>query len=158
MMLRFQGLGVDPEQIRHQRGGAPIGLPEMLRCAKSFGLKARVSTTNWARRASMPMPALAALRDGGFLLLGKAGEDKIIVLEPGRPRPIVMAQAELEAVWDGQLVLMTKRAALTDLSRRFDITWFLGAVHKYRRLLSEVLVASFFLQLFSFVSPLFFQL
>src|SRR5207245_6542415 len=36
-------------------------------------------------------------------------------------------------------------------------TWFLGAVHKYRRLLSEVLVASFFLQLFALVSPLFFQ-
>jgi hypothetical protein len=30
-------------------------------------------------------------------------------------------------------VLMTKRAALTDLSRRFDIIWFLGAIHKYRR-------------------------
>src|SRR6476620_194326 len=52
---------------------------------------------------------------------------------------------------------MTKRAALTDLARRFDITWFLGAIHKYRRLLSEVLVASFFLQLFALVSPLFFQ-
>jgi subfamily B ATP-binding cassette protein HlyB/CyaB len=157
MMLRFQGYGVDPEQIRHQFGGTPIGLPEMLRCAKAFGLKARVSATNWARLAHTPMPALAALRDGGFLLLGKAGDDKIIVLEPGRPRPIVMAQAELEAVWDGRLVLMTKRAPLTDLSRRFDITWFLGAVHKYRRLLSEVLVASFFLQLFALVSPLFFQ-
>ena len=157
MMLRFQGLGVDPEQIRHQFGGVPIGLPEMLRCAKAFGLKARVATTNWTRLPNTPMPALAALRDGGFLLLGKAGDDKIIVLEPGRPRPIVMAQAELEAVWDGRVVLMTKRAALADLSRRFDITWFLGAVHKYRRLLSEVLVASFFLQLFALVSPLFFQ-
>src|SRR5260221_8816408 len=52
---------------------------------------------------------------------------------------------------------MTKRAALTALARRFDITWFLGAIHKYRRLLSEVLVASFFLQLFALVSPLFFQ-
>ena len=69
----------------------------------------------------------------------------------------MMTQAELEAVWDGRLVLMTKRATLTDLSRRFDITWFLGAVHKYRRLLSEVLLASFFLQLFALVSPLFFQ-
>src|SRR5207253_9801664 len=33
----------------------------------------------------------------------------------------------------------------------------LGAIHKYRRLLAEVLVASFFLQLFALVSPLFFQ-
>jgi subfamily B ATP-binding cassette protein HlyB/CyaB len=157
MMLRFQGLGVNPEQIRHQFGGASIGLPEMLRCAKAFGLKARVSATNWSRLAGTPMPALAALRDGGFLLLGKAGEDKVIALEPGRPQPIMMAQAEFEALWDGRLMLMTKRASLTDLTRRFDITWFLGAVHKYRRLLSEVLIVSFFLQLFALVSPLFFQ-
>ena len=68
-----------------------------------------------------------------------------------------MTRAEFEAVWDGRLVLMTSGPRLTDLSRRFDITWFLGAIHKYRRLLGEVLLASFFLQLFALVSPLFFQ-
>src|SRR2546422_593829 len=52
---------------------------------------------------------------------------------------------------------MTRRAVLSDLSRRFDVTWFLGAIHKYRYFLGEVLVASFFLQLFALVSPLFFQ-
>ena len=52
---------------------------------------------------------------------------------------------------------MTRRAGLSDIGRRFDITWFLGAIHKYRHLLGEVLVASFFLQLFALVSPLFFQ-
>jgi subfamily B ATP-binding cassette protein HlyB/CyaB len=69
----------------------------------------------------------------------------------------MMTRAELEAVWDGRLVLMARRARLTDLGRRFDITWFLGAVHKYRGLLGEVLVASFFLQIFALISPLFFQ-
>src|SRR5215469_9340102 len=157
MLLRFQGLGIDPEQIRHQFGGIPIGVPEMLRCARGFGLKARSLTTKWERLAGMPLPGIAALRDGSFLLLGKAGDDKIIVQAPLSPRPTLMTRAEFEAVWDGRLVLMTKRAALTDLARRFDITWFLGAIHKYRRLLSEVLLASFFLQLFALVSPLFFQ-
>jgi subfamily B ATP-binding cassette protein HlyB/CyaB len=97
------------------------------------------------------------LRDGGFLLLGKAGEYKILVQEPDVPRPKLMTRAELEAIWDGRLVLMTRRARLTDLTRRFDVTWFLGAIHKYRGLLSEVLAASFFLQLFALISPLFFQ-
>ena len=157
MLLRFQGVGVDPEQIRHQFGATPIGVPEMLRCTKGFGLKARCLTTKWERLANTPLPGIAVLRDGGFLLLGKAADDKIIVQAPGSPRPTLMTRTEFEAVWDGRLVLMTKRAALTDLSRRFDITWFLGAIHKYRRLLSEVLVASFFLQLFALVSPLFFQ-
>jgi subfamily B ATP-binding cassette protein HlyB/CyaB len=110
-------------------------------------------TTKWERLANTPLPGITALRDGSFLLLGKAGEDKIIVQAPDSLRPTLMTRAEFEAVWDGRLVLMTKRAALTDLARRFDITWFLGAIHKYRRLLSEVLVASFFLQLFALVSP-----
>jgi len=157
MLLRFQGLGVELEQIRHQFGATPIGIPEMLRCAKGFGLKARSLTTKWARLANTPLPGIAVLRDGGFLILGKAGDDKIIVQAPNSPRPTMMTRAELEAVWDGRVLLMTKRAALTDLARRFDITWFLGAIHKYRRLLSEVLLASFFLQLFALVSPLFFQ-
>ena len=52
---------------------------------------------------------------------------------------------------------MARRASLSELDAPFDITWFLGAIYKYRRLLSEVLVASFFLQLFALVSPLFFQ-
>lgn len=60
-----------------------------------------------------------------------------------------MSRQEFEAVWDGQLVLMAARAGLVELSRRFGVSWFLGAIHKYRYLLGEVLVASFFLQLFA---------
>jgi ATP-binding cassette, subfamily B, bacterial HlyB/CyaB len=157
MLLRLQGLSVDPGQIRHQLGTDAIGVPEMLRCANQLGLKARESRTRWDRLSRTPLPGIAVLRDGGFLLLGRASEDKILVQVPDQPRPQLMTRAELEAVWDGRLVLMTRRAKLTDLSRRFDVTWFLGAVHKYRGLLSEVLLASFFIQLFALISPLFFQ-
>jgi len=156
-ILRGQGVSVLPEQIQHQFPGRPIGVAEMVRCAKGLGLKARSLSTNWERLAKTPLPVIAALRDGGFLVLGRCGDDRILVQAPNAPRPSMMSRAELEAVWDGRLVLMTKRATLTDLARRFDITWFMGAIHKYRWLLTEVLVASFFLQLFGLVSPLFFQ-
>lgn len=156
-ILASQGVSVTPEQIQHQFPGRPIGVMEMIRCAKGLGLKARSVTTNWERLAKTPLPAIAAMRDGSFLLLGRCGDDSILVLSPNSPRPHMMSRAELEAAWDGRLVLMTKRAALTDLARRFDITWFMGAIHKYRFLLGEVLVASFFLQLFGLISPLFFQ-
>jgi subfamily B ATP-binding cassette protein HlyB/CyaB len=157
MLMHCQGVAVDLEQVRHQFQGRPIGVPDMIRCAKTLGLRARCVSTNWDRLAKTPLPAIAALRDGRFLLLGKAGDDRIIVQAPDSPRPAMMTRAELEAEWDGRLVLMTRRVALTDLARRFDITWFAGAINKYRRLLGEVLVASFFLQLFALVSPLFFQ-
>ena len=157
MLLRLQGIAADPAQIRHRFGMATIGIPEMLRCAKDFGLKARARETTWKRLPKTPLPAICALRDGSFLVLGRVSKDRAIVQAALSPRPELKMQSELEAIWDGRIVLMTKRAALIDLARRFDITWFLGAIHKYRRLLTEVLVASFFLQLFALVSPLFFQ-
>jgi subfamily B ATP-binding cassette protein HlyB/CyaB len=156
-LLRFLGIGVDPEQVWHHLGSVPVGVTGMLRYAKQTGLKARVYTTTYARLSTTPLPAIAALRDGGYLLLGKAGEGKVLVQSPLSPRPQLMTQAELEAVWDGRVVQIARRASLVNLARRFDITWFLGAIIKYRSMLGEVLVASFFLQLFALASPLIFQ-
>ncbi len=156
-MLRVNGIAADVEQIRHRIGTGAIGITEMLRCAKEFGLKARAKKSNWDRLGTTPLPGIAVLRDDGFLVLGNAAKDKVLVQRPSSSRPEVMNRAELEAIWDGRLILMTRRAALSDFSRQFDITWFIGAVHKYRHLLGEVLVASFFLQVFALVSPLFFQ-
>jgi ABC-type bacteriocin/lantibiotic exporter with double-glycine peptidase domain len=47
-----------------------------------------------------------------------------------------------------------QRAWLADELRRFDFTWFIPAVVKYRRLLGEVLLASFFVQLFALITPI----
>jgi ATP-binding cassette, subfamily B, bacterial HlyB/CyaB len=157
MLLHFQGVAADREQIRHRLGTDKIGASEILRCARDLGLKARSLRTDWLRLARTPLPAIASLRDGGFMVIGKAADDKVLVQIPGQARPAFMTKAELLAIWDGGLILMTRRAGLSDITRRFDITWFLGAIHKYRRLLGEVLVASFFLQIFALVSPLFFQ-
>ena len=48
---------------------------------------------------------------------------------------------------------MTRRAGLTPASRRFDLSWFIGAILKYRHLLGEVWSPRFS----ALVSPLFFQ-
>jgi len=156
MLLRFYGVAANPDQIRH-RYGTRIGVSEMLRCAKELGLRARRIRSKWDRLANTPLPGIALLRDGGFLLLGKAGDDKIMAQHPLQPRPVLLTRADFEAIWTGELVLMARRASLVDLAHRFDITWFLAAINKYRHLLGEVLVASFFMQLFGLVSPLLFQ-
>jgi subfamily B ATP-binding cassette protein HlyB/CyaB len=158
MLMRFHHVPADRDQIIHRFGsGSPFGVSEMLRCAKAFSLKTRTVTSDWSRLAKTPLPAIAPMRDGGFLVLAKLTGEKILVQNPLSPRPALMSRGELEAEWDGRLLLMTRRAALSDLARRFDLSWFMGAMHKYRGLLGEVLIASFFLQIFALISPLFFQ-
>ncbi len=158
MLLRFHGIVAEPEQVRHRLAvGTAIGVPDMLRYAKACGLRARCLATDWRRLGKTPLPAIAGRRDGGFLILAKVADDRALVQDPVERQPAVMSREDFEATWDGRLVLFTRRLEFSDLSRRFDITWFLQAMHKYRSLLGEVLTASLFLQIFALISPLFFQ-
>ncbi|WP_346730765.1 cysteine peptidase family C39 domain-containing protein [Bradyrhizobium sp. 199] len=157
LLLRFHQIAVDPAQIAHQFAGSAVGVQEMLRCAKQLKLKARAIRENWVGLSKLSLPAIVERHDGSFAILGKAGSDDVLIHDPAVNRPQVIKRAEFEQGWTGRIVLMTRRASLSDLARKFDITWFLQAMHKYRRLLGEVLIASFFLQLLALVTPLFFQ-
>ncbi|HZR88039.1 MAG TPA: ABC transporter transmembrane domain-containing protein [Bradyrhizobium sp.] len=128
----------------------------MLRCAKQLKVKARAVITDWAGLTKLPLPAIVELKDKTFIIVARLTADDALVQMPAEGRPQVVKRAQFEDIWSGRLVLMARRASLSDLARRFDITWFLQAMHKYRRLLGEVLIASFFLQLFALVTPLFF--
>jgi subfamily B ATP-binding cassette protein HlyB/CyaB len=79
------------------------------------------------------------------------------VQDPAEPKPLILPRQVFEDAWSGRLILFTKRAHLRPEDRKFDFTWFIPAIVKYRKLLGEVLLASFFIQLFALLTPLFFQ-
>ncbi|WP_349963367.1 type I secretion system permease/ATPase [Rhizobium sp. ZPR3] len=157
ILLRFHGIAADPEQIKHRFGGAEFGVDEMLRCSKEFELKTRAISSTWNRLKKTSLPAIAQRRDGSFFILAQCSDAGVLIQDPAMGRPQELSRAEFETQWNGRLILMARRASLSNLARRFDITWFFQAMVKYRRLLGEVLVVSFFLQLFALISPLFFQ-
>ena len=94
-----------------------IGIAEMLRCAKELGFKARTRKTKWDRLAGMPLPGIAALRNGGFLLVAKVAQNKAMVAHPRSSHIETISRAQFEAIWDGRLVLMTRHNSLSDLAR-----------------------------------------
>ncbi len=159
LLARFHGVAVEPAQLKHQFGtpGQPFAVPEMLRAASALGLKAREVKSTRARLVTTPMPALAALHEGSFVVIGAIGEDKVLIQVPGDSRPATLAIDDFLTRWSGRLVLVAKRSLLPGMSGKFDISWFIPSLLKYRKLLGEVLLASFFIQLLALVTPLFFQ-
>ncbi|TWB09074.1 subfamily B ATP-binding cassette protein HlyB/CyaB [Nitrospirillum amazonense] len=157
-LLALNGLPADSAQLRHEAGHQERLSPaDLIRLARRRELRAKEVTVAWDRVAMIALPAIAVLKDGSCALLVRAAADRILMVDPDSGRPTVLGRAEFEVRWTGRLILATKRLGLSDLGRRFDLGWFLSAMHKYRRLLGEVLVASLFLQIFALVSPLFFQ-
>jgi ATP-binding cassette, subfamily B, bacterial HlyB/CyaB len=160
-MLRYHGLPADPAGLSHQLGAGDARATEedLVRLARRQGLKARaVKGKYWDHIAKVSLPAIAQRIDGdGFVIVAKVIEDKALIQDGRTMRPEAISRNDFEALWDGSLILLTRRATLSDFSSKFGIGWFVAAMHKYRRLLGEVLVASFILQLFGLVTPLFFQ-
>src|SRR5262249_7850257 len=121
-LLRYHGIGVEAEQIRHRFStGATTPIGDMLRCAKALGLKARCLTSNWEHLARAPLPAIAGRRDGSFFILAKVADGRALVQDPVNGQPLIVGRGELEASWDGHLVVFARRAGLAELSRRFDV-------------------------------------
>ncbi len=157
LLLRFLGIAVDSGQLQHQLGGARMDTTEMLRFSKQFKLKARCMQSGWERLDKSPLPAIAQRNDGNFFIIGKTVDDKVLIQDPLLGKPQLLTREELQGQWNGELIMIARRAGMGELMRQFDVRWFLQAMVKYRRLLGEVLLASFFLQLFALITPLFFQ-
>lgn len=87
LMLRFHGVAVEVEQLRHQLNASSIGPMEMLRAAKAFGLKSRLVSSSWQKLLKTPVPALVERADGTFIVLGKVVGDRALVQDPVSGRP-----------------------------------------------------------------------
>lgn len=159
VVARFHDLPIDGGQIQHQfgRSGQVLSTHQLLRAAKHIGLKAGLVTATWQELLSTSLPAIAQRTDGRYIVLAKVRDNKVLIQDPLEARPLIQSIDEFAATWSGRLLLCTKRTGLRAQDLAFDITWFIPAVLKYRRLLGEVLLASFFLQLFALLTPLFTQ-
>jgi subfamily B ATP-binding cassette protein HlyB/CyaB len=159
MLARFHQIAADPAQLAHQfrADGQSFGQAEILLAAKHLGLQAKPVKATVERLDRTPLPAMAVDAEGGYFILARFDADKALIHDPRAERPQVMTRDELLVRWAGELILFTSRASLIGEMAKFDFSWFVPAVVKYRKLLSEVLLVSFVLNLFALVTPLFFQ-
>ena len=159
LMMRFFRLPADAQRLFHQFGGMRDELDStaFVRAARQVGLKANLITTSWDRLGRTPLPAVAELKNGRFIVIAGAVAEKVLVQDPADTQPREFSRSDFQDLWSGRLILLATRATIAGEDRPFDFTWFIPAIVKYRRMFVEVLASSFFLQLFALVSPLLFQ-
>ena len=172
-IARLHQVAADPATLAHQLGLAPldpVSTQDLLRAAKHIGLKAKRSKTSIDRLALTPLPALALMRNAGeeaagprIVILAQCDgkrvlfQDSAALVAGTSTGPTIESTEVFAEQWTGDLILITSRASLAGSLAKFDFSWFIPSLVKYRKLLGEVLLISFVLQIFGLVSPLFFQ-
>ncbi|PNB51237.1 type I secretion system permease/ATPase, partial [Pseudomonas sp. FW305-130] len=100
---------------------------------------------------------IAHRSDGSFAILVRASPTLALVQDPASGQSSRLYEAEWNAVFDGELVLLTTRTSVSGAGRKFDVSWFIPALVRYRGLLGQVILASLVIQIIGLVSPLIFQ-
>ncbi len=159
----------NPAQIdwvqRQLRGQRPTNVVDG---AEKLGLQLRRIETNWQSLRLLNFPAMILWgksqesgdsRQGTSLqvephwvvVYGVRG-DRLIVADPINPTMNCEAihRSTVQQRWDGQLWQIEP----IQKQERFNLSWFLPAIWRYKGLLGEVLFASFTLQLLGLGTPL----
>ncbi|HFU0365613.1 TPA: type I secretion system permease/ATPase, partial [Vibrio parahaemolyticus] len=130
-----------------------------LLAAKSLELKVKPVKKTVERLNFIYLPALVWREDGHHFILTKVSKEsnKYLIYDLEQRNPRVLEQAEFEELYQGNIILITSRTSIIGKLAKFDFTWFIPAIIKYRKIFIETLVVSIFLQLFALITPLFFQ-
>ncbi len=166
---RLHAKTAEPAQLAHELGlTTQARIEDLLLAAKRLELKARVGRLDLrrVRDGSVALPCIIELRPAGepdpsrsatFAVLARVEGERALLHDPEQNRPVVVPLDELGSRLTGRALFLASRATLAAELARFDFTWFLPAIVKYRRLIGEALVASLALQIFALLTPLFFQ-
>ncbi|RKZ89015.1 MAG: type I secretion system permease/ATPase [Gammaproteobacteria bacterium] len=158
-LAKLHGLPADPEHLRHIHAdpGKHFTEQEIIMAGRDLGLKVRGHNSHWQALNKTALPVIGQHNDGHWFIIARIDTDKVLIHDPLEQSPRALDRTLFEKSWSGRVIMMTRRASLSSLVGHFDFSWFVPAILKYKKLLLEVLVASFFLQLFALLTPLFFQ-
>jgi ATP-binding cassette, subfamily B, bacterial HlyB/CyaB len=125
--LRAQLVKVPPASVHR------LPIPALIRWQDSFAVLYEIN----ARQATLGIPETGIWR---------CHPDELMLNQPATPEAEADQPPALE-------VLLLERTQDTP-AQKFGLSWFLPSLSKYRRVLIEVFVASFFVQLFGLANPL----
>jgi ATP-binding cassette subfamily B protein len=100
-------------------------------------------------------PCLVRWQDS-LALIYELTENELIIAVPELGLRSYKPQEFIETWGEGGEVLLLQKTKETP-QERFGLSWFLPSLQKYKRVLIEVFVASFFVQLFALANPLMIQ-
>lgn len=155
---RINRIDVDVRALTREFGLHDKVTPEeLLRIARHLGFKAKLKKIPLDRLLdAFPLPAIAVGQDGAYTVVLKATPDKsrVLLFDPAAKKVMERPKTEFAADLERVLILRHKQISSQVI---FGFGWFLNEIAKFKRIIAEVMLGSFVVQIFGLVTPLFTQ-
>ena len=160
IISRMNNVDIDMRGIVREYGinTSDIEPEEIIRIAKSEGFKVKKKMVKLMNLSSKyPLPAIMQRKDGSYIVLLalKPDENKVLTLTPLEKHPVSHTYEELQEQINDFIIILRHKNSSNDV--KFGFKWFFNEIFKYKKIIGQVLLGSFVVQLFGLVTPLFTQ-
>ncbi|MBW4617889.1 MAG: type I secretion system permease/ATPase [Cyanosarcina radialis HA8281-LM2] len=125
---------------------------DVVAAGEKLGLQLQELRVNWDDLRQLSFPLLLRWQQQDWIVVYGLKRNRAIVANPTNHNRTceTLPRSLLEENWNGQLW----QVELLQKSEKFDLSWFVPAVWRYRKLLGEVLLASLTLQILGLATPI----
>ena len=153
-----QALGIAPEKDFAPAEIAALADQDAIIKQMAKKLKLKIKTVHMTiEEVAEAVPAVARMKDGSYLVIGKNNGRMILVYQPATGKPETISLEEFQSQWSGECICLKKPFSLREVGGKFNLSWFIPVIFRYRKYFFEIITASFFLQVFGLIVPLFTQ-
>ncbi|MFW2439266.1 MAG: peptidase domain-containing ABC transporter [Arenicellales bacterium] len=158
LLSRHKGERLSSDVLVQNFGHLP-GMDEqdMMAAFKEMGFKTKALPFNAKSIESLPFPCIVVLKNQTYAVLLDVSEGDALVHTMTNKNAIKLPVDELIEGSAGRVILAVPETEGAQQPGKFGLNWFLSTLFKYRSIMRETLLASFFIQLFALVTPLFFM-
>jgi len=131
---------------------------ELIRIAKDKGFKAKIKPLTIKNLASYPLPCIARDKNGVYfnILKVEASKNEVLIFKD-KNEPYAIKFEELLSILNPNPKMIVLKHKLLNDRIKFGFGWFYARMLSYKKIVGEILIASFVIQLFGLVTPLFTQ-
>lgn len=160
LIAKINQINVDLRAVSREYGLTEdeVSKEELVRIVKNFEFKAKIKTLPLEEiTEKYPLPLIAEKKDGTYLALLKINTDyqKVLIFEPADKQTRELTMEEFAELTTGDYIILSHK--LMNSQVKFGFKWFFNEILNYKRVIGEVMVGSFIIQLFGLVTPLFTQ-
>lgn len=137
------------------RRGQQPSIPLVGQLAAGMGLHAVGARIPAAVATRMQVPSLIPWQ-GGFALVVEANARGLRLASP-KQGWVQLSPDQLQDAFPEQIDLLLVDRTTTTPEQKFNLSWFMPALRRYRGVLTQVLITSFVVQLFTLANPLLIQ-
>lgn len=168
IVARHSGLHLSVPQLIHDNvlASQQVTIPQLLKCAGSAGLKAKVTHLGWDELSHLKkaLPAIVTLKNGASMVLlrltGGVDDTRIVLQDPDAAEEalLVIDRSRFEGAWSGDVILVKRNYDISDENQPFSIGLIAALIFRERWVVRDVAICAIVLSVLALTPIMFWRI